>query len=33
MIPDLIELLELARGRCMFAIESDVVMQERAPLL
>jgi len=31
--PDLIELLELARGRCTFAIESDVVMQERASLL
>ena len=28
--PDLIELLDLASGRCTFAIESDLVMQERA---
>ena len=28
--PDLIELLDLADGRCVFAIESDQVLQERA---
>jgi hypothetical protein len=28
--PDLIELLDVAGGRCVFAIESDVVLQERA---
>jgi hypothetical protein len=28
--PDLIELLDLGAGRCTFAIESDVVLQERA---
>jgi hypothetical protein len=28
--PDLIELLELGRGRCVFAIESDLVVQEQA---
>ena len=28
--PDLIELLDLGAGRCTFAIESDLVLQERA---
>jgi hypothetical protein len=28
--PDLIELLDLAEGRCVFAIESDLVVQEQA---
>ena len=28
--PDLIELLDLASGRCTFAIESDLVIQEQA---
>jgi len=28
--PDLIELLDLGPGRCTFAIESDLVLQERA---
>ena len=28
--PELIELLDLARGRCTFAIESDLVIQEQA---
>ncbi len=28
--PDLIELLDLTDGRCVFAIESDLVLQERA---
>jgi hypothetical protein len=28
--PDLIELLDLATGRCTFAIESDLVLQEQA---
>jgi hypothetical protein len=28
--PDLIDLLDLADCRCVFAIESDVVIQERA---
>ena len=28
--PDLIELLDLGRGRCVFAIESDQVIQEEA---
>ncbi len=28
--PELIELLELGDGRCVFAIESDVVLQEQA---
>ena len=28
--PELIELLELPDGRCTFAIESDLVLQERA---
>ena len=28
--PDLIELLDLPEGRCTFAIESDLVLQERA---
>jgi len=28
--PDLIELLDLPDGRCTFAIESDLVLQERA---
>jgi hypothetical protein len=28
--PDLIELLDLADGRCVFAIESDLVIQDRA---
>ena len=28
--PELIELLDLATGRCVFAIESDQVLQERA---
>jgi hypothetical protein len=28
--PDLIELLDLASGRCVFAIESDLVVQEEA---
>jgi hypothetical protein len=30
MDPDLIELLDLARARCVFAIESDLVLQEQA---
>jgi hypothetical protein len=28
--PDLIELLDLGHGRCVFAIESDLVTQEQA---
>jgi hypothetical protein len=28
--PDLIELLDLGSGRCTFAIESDLVLQEQA---
>jgi hypothetical protein len=28
--PDLIELLDLGAGRCVFAIESDLVVQEQA---
>jgi hypothetical protein len=28
--PDLIELLDLSEGRCVFAIESDLVLQEQA---
>jgi hypothetical protein len=28
--PDLIELLDLREGRCVFAIESDLVVQEQA---
>jgi hypothetical protein len=28
--PDLIELLDLGTGRCTFAIESDIVLQEQA---
>ena len=28
--PDLIELLDLGAGRCTFAIETDIVLQERA---
>ena len=28
--PDLIELLDLGDGRCVFAIESDLVVQEQA---
>jgi hypothetical protein len=28
--PDLIEMLDLADGRCVFAIESDLVLQEQA---
>ncbi len=28
--PELIELLDLGRGRCVFAIESDLVVQEQA---
>ena len=28
--PDLIDLLDLGEGRCVFAIESDVVVQEKA---
>ena len=28
--PDLIDLLELREGRCVFAIESDLVVQEQA---
>lgn len=28
--PDLIELMDLGRGRCVFAIESDLVVQEQA---
>ena len=28
--PDLIELLDLGDGRCVFAIESDLVLQDRA---
>ena len=28
--PDLIELLDLGEGRCVFAIESDLVVQEQA---
>jgi hypothetical protein len=30
--PDLIDLLDLPDGRCTFAIETDVVLQERASL-
>jgi hypothetical protein len=28
--PEMIQLLEIPRGRCIFAIESDLVLQERA---
>ena len=28
--PDLIELLDLREGRCVFAIESDLVVQQQA---
>ena len=28
--PDLIELLDVPEGRCVFAIESDLVLQEQA---
>jgi hypothetical protein len=28
--PELIEVLDLGAGRCVFAIESDIVMQEEA---
>ncbi|HVM29797.1 MAG TPA: hypothetical protein VM305_03390 [Candidatus Limnocylindrales bacterium] len=28
--PDLIEMLDLPRGRCVFAIESDMVLQDGA---
>jgi hypothetical protein len=28
--PDLLDLLDLGEGRCVFAIESDVVLQEQA---
>ena len=28
--PELIEMLDLAKGRCVFAIESDLVLQEHA---
>ena len=28
--PDLIEMLDLGDGRCVFAIESDLVLQEQA---
>ncbi|MDF2735236.1 MAG: hypothetical protein K0S97_1859, partial [Chloroflexota bacterium] len=28
--PELIELLDLGEGRCVFAIESDLVLQEQA---
>lgn len=28
--PELIEMLDLASGRCVFAIESDLVLQEHA---
>jgi hypothetical protein len=28
--PDLLDLLDLGSGRCVFAIESDLVMQEQA---
>jgi hypothetical protein len=28
--PDLIDLLDIPDGRCVFAIESDVVLRERA---
>jgi hypothetical protein len=28
--PELIDLLDLGRGRCVFAIESDLVLQEQA---
>ncbi len=28
--PELIDLLDLGRGRCIFAIESDLVLQEQA---
>ncbi len=28
--PDLIELLDLGDGRCVFAIETDAMVQERA---
>jgi hypothetical protein len=28
--PELIELLDLGQGRCVFAIESDLVVQEQA---
>jgi len=30
MDPELIELLDLGRARCVFAIESDLVLQEQA---
>jgi hypothetical protein len=30
--PDLIELLDIPDGRCVFAIESDMVLRERAGL-
>jgi hypothetical protein len=30
--PDLIELLDLPDGRCTFAIESDLVLQERTSI-
>jgi hypothetical protein len=30
--PELIELLDIPDGRCVFAIESDTVLQERAHL-
>ena len=30
IVPELIEMLELGEGRCVFAIESDVVLQEEA---
>ena len=29
-IPELIDLLDLCEGRCVFAIESDLVLQEQA---
>ena len=28
--PEMIQLLEIPRGRCIFAIETDLVLQERA---
>ncbi|MFM2106540.1 MAG: hypothetical protein RL338_1572 [Chloroflexota bacterium] len=28
--PDLLEMLDLGAGRCVFAIETDLVLQERA---
>jgi hypothetical protein len=28
--PELVELLDLSQGRCVFAIESDTVLQEQA---